>query len=100
MVGDDCINYHEEFGTSTSDMVSKNLLNFIISIKVAELITLDTTNIQLNAPLMGPTYLLLKLTDIPEEIVKEYHLHKRHPWMNISMLKFKKEHTDYPIKDC
>ena len=39
--------------------------------------TMDISNFYLNSPLPRPEYIWIKIHDIPEEIIKEYHLHKK-----------------------
>ena len=38
--------------------------------------TLDISNFYLNTPLKRPEYIRLKISDIPDEIIHEYHLKK------------------------
>ena len=39
--------------------------------------TMDISNFYLNSPLLRPEYIQLKISDIPEEIIKEYHLQEK-----------------------
>ena len=39
--------------------------------------TMDISNFYLNSPLPLPEYIWIKISDIPEEIIKEYHLCKK-----------------------
>ncbi len=39
--------------------------------------TMDVSNFYLNLPLARPEYIWIKISDIPEEIINEYNLHKK-----------------------
>ena len=41
--------------------------------------TMDISNFYLNSPLPLPEYIQIKISDIPEEIIKEYHLQEKAP---------------------
>ena len=67
--------YPGETGTPTAEMlVAKILFNSVISTKKAKFMSADLANFYLNTPLLRPEYVRLKLSDIPEEIIKEYNL--------------------------
>jgi hypothetical protein len=70
-----CINDPGEVATSTADMLSAKLLfNSVISTKGAWFTTMDISNFYLMTPLSRPAYIQVKLSDIPDKIVKEYNL--------------------------
>eukprot|EP00804_Cyclotella_cryptica_P029881 CCRYP_010796-RA/>CCRYP_010796-RA protein AED:0.45 eAED:0.45 QI:0/0/0/1/1/1/2/0/138 len=71
----DCINYPGEVATPTAEMLTAKLLfNSVISTRRAKFMTMDISNFYLMTPLPRPEYLRLKLSDIPKEIIEEYHL--------------------------
>ena len=75
VVGGDRINYPGDVGTPTADMLlAKILFNSVISTKNARFMTGDIKNFYLNTPLKRMEYIKLKLTDIPQEVIKEYKL--------------------------
>ena len=75
--GGDKINYPGEVATPTAEMlVAKILFNSVISTRGAKFMTIDISNFYLNTPLKRPEYIRVKITDLPEEIIKEYRLHK------------------------
>ncbi len=77
-VGGDRINYPGEVATPTADMlVTKLLLNNVISTKNARFMTMDISNFYLMTPLKRPEYIRIKLADIPEEIIREYNLREK-----------------------
>ena len=55
-------------------LVAKLLFNSVISTKGARFMTADLSNFYLNTPLKRPEYIRLKLSDIPDEIIKQYGL--------------------------
>ena len=70
-VGGDRINYPGEVATPTAEMlVAKLLFNSVISTKGARFMTADLSNFYLNTPLKRPKYIRLKLSDIPNKIIK------------------------------
>jgi hypothetical protein len=74
-VGGDRINYPGEVATPTADMlVAKILFNSVISTPGARFMTMDISNFCLMTPLLRPEYLRIKLSDLPDEIIKEYKL--------------------------
>jgi hypothetical protein len=75
VVGSDRINYPGEVATPTAGMlVAKILFNSVILTPGAQFMTMDISNFYLNIPLKRPEYIGMKLSDIPEEIIKEYKL--------------------------
>jgi hypothetical protein len=64
-----------EVATPTADMLAaKILFNSVISTAAARFMTMDISNLYINTPLKRPKYIRMKITDIPEEIIKEYKL--------------------------
>jgi hypothetical protein len=76
--GGDRINYPEDVGTPTADMlVFKCLINSVVSTKGAKCLMLDIKDFYLNTPMKRYEYMHLKMTDIPDEIIKEYKLDQK-----------------------
>ena len=77
MVGGNKINYPGEVATPTAEMlVAKLLFKSIISTHRARFMTMDIANFYLMTPFKRPEYVKIKLSDIPEEIIVKYKLHK------------------------
>ncbi|MGV7235206.1 MAG: hypothetical protein ACQ9ET_03015, partial [Nitrosomonadaceae bacterium] len=77
-VGGDRINYPGEVATPTADMlVAKMLLNSVISTKGARFMTMDISNFYLMTPLKRPEYIKINISDIPDEVIKEYKLREK-----------------------
>ena len=75
-MGGDRINYPEDCGTPTADMILfKILVNSIISTPNAKCLMLDIKDFYLNTPMKRPEFMKLKLSDIPEEVIEYYNLH-------------------------
>ena len=75
VVGGDHINYPGEGATSTAEMyVAKLLFNGVISTKGAQFMTTDISNFYLMTPLYRPEYIRVRLSDIPDKIIKESNL--------------------------
>eukprot|EP00804_Cyclotella_cryptica_P016108 CCRYP_004214-RA/>CCRYP_004214-RA protein AED:0.22 eAED:0.20 QI:0/0/0/1/0/0.66/3/0/877 len=71
------ITYPGDCGTPTADMLTtKILLNSVISTKGARFMTIDIKDFYLNTPMVRPEYMRLKLSDIPDHIIKLYKLDK------------------------
>jgi hypothetical protein len=74
-MGGDRINYPEDCGTPTADMILfKILVNSIISTPNAKCLMMDIKDFYLNTPMKRPEYMKLKLSDIPEEVIGHYNL--------------------------
>jgi hypothetical protein len=72
------INYPDDCGTPMADMtLFKCLVNSIISTLGACCIMIDIKDFYLNSPMKFWEYMRLKESDIPEEIINEYNLHKK-----------------------
>ena len=77
-VGGDKINYPGDCSTPTGDLtLVKVHLNSVISTKNARYMTVDIEIFYLNTPMERYKYVLLKPTDIPDEIVQQYKLHDK-----------------------
>jgi hypothetical protein len=77
-VGGDRINYPGKVATPTAEMlVAKMLFNSIISTKGAHFMTMDISNFYLMTPLHRPEFIQMKLSDIPDEVIKEYKLREK-----------------------
>jgi hypothetical protein len=73
--GGDRINYPDNIGMPKADMtLFECLANSIISTPGARLIMLDIKDFYLNTPIKCKEYMRLKITDIPDKIIKEYNL--------------------------
>jgi hypothetical protein len=74
-VGGDRINYPGEVATPAAEMlVAKMLFNSVISMKSAQFMTMDISNFYHMTPLHHPEFIQIKLTDIPDKVIKEYKL--------------------------
>ena len=70
-VGRDKIDYPDEVGTPTEDMlIAKILFNSVISTKGARFMTIDISNFYLMTPWKLPEYIRIHVRDIPYEIIK------------------------------
>ena len=64
-----------EVATPTAEMlVAKMLFNSVISTPGAKFMTMDISNFYLQTPLKRKEYIRIKLTDIPDEVIREYNL--------------------------
>jgi len=78
MAGGDRINYPEDVGTPTADMlVFKCLINSVVSTKGAKCLMVDVKDFYLNTPMKRYEYMQLKMADIPDDIIKEYKLDQK-----------------------
>jgi hypothetical protein len=76
-MGGNLINYPEDVGTPTANLLLiKIFLNSVISMRGAKFAGADLANFYLMTPLKRPEYAKIKLSDIPEEVIKEYDLHQ------------------------
>ena len=76
MGGGGLVNYPDDFGTPTINLLTvKLLLNSIILTPMARFMTVDIKIFYLNTPLKWYKYLCLKVDDIPEDVREEYKLH-------------------------
>ena len=76
-MGGNLINYPEDVGTPTANLLLiKIFLNSVVSTKGAKFAGADLANFYLMTPLKRPEYAKIKMSDIPEEVIKEYNLHQ------------------------
>ena len=78
IVRGDRINYPDNCGTPTADLLTvKLLLNSTISTLGAKFFTLDIKNFYLNTPLKRYEYIRLPMKDIPDDVKEEYNLYQK-----------------------
>jgi hypothetical protein len=58
-------------------LVTKMLFNSIISTKDARFMTMDISIFYLMTPLHRPEFIHLKLSNIPDEVIKEYKFREK-----------------------
>lgn len=76
-MGGNLINYPDDVGVPTANLLLiKIFLNSVISTKGAKFANADLANFYLMSPLKRPEYARIKLSDIPDEVIKEYNLHQ------------------------
>ena len=74
-MGGDRINYPDDCGTPTADMILfKILVNSIISTPNAKFFMMDIKDFYLRTPMKRQEYMRLKLTDIPDKVIEYYNL--------------------------
>ena len=74
-VGGDRINYPDDCGAPTADMLTvKLLLNSVISTKGARFMTIDIKDFYLNTPMKRFEYMRLKMKELPQDFIDEYNL--------------------------
>ncbi len=77
-VGGDRINYLCKVTTPTAEMlVAKMLFNSVISTKGACFMTMDISKFYLMTPLHRPEFIQMKLSNIPDKVIKEYKLREK-----------------------
>jgi hypothetical protein len=78
VAGGDRTNYLYEVATPTAEMlVAKILFNSVISTPGARFMTMDISNFYLMTPLLRPEYIRIKLTYLPDEIIRQYNLNAK-----------------------
>jgi hypothetical protein len=78
MVRGSRINYPSKVATPTAEMlVAKMLFNSVISMKGAQFMTMDMPNFYLMTPLHRAKFIQIKLSDIPNEVIREYKLREK-----------------------
>ncbi len=78
MVGGNRINYPGKAATPIAEMlVAKMLFNSVISTKGAQFMTMDISNFYLMTPLHHAEFIRIKISDIPNEIIREYKLREK-----------------------
>jgi hypothetical protein len=76
-MGGNLINYPEDVGTPSANLLLiKIFLNSVISTRGAKFAGAGPANFYLMTPLKRPKYAKINLSDIPEEVIKEYNLHQ------------------------
>ena len=76
-LGGNRVHYPGDVGTPTADMLLfKILLNSVVSTPGAKFMAFDVSNFYLNTPMKRFEYVKLRMSDIPDEVVKEYKLHE------------------------
>ena len=76
----DRINYPGAVATPTAEMlVAKMLFNSVISTKDTRFMTMDISNFYPMTPLHRPEFIRVKLSNIPDEVIKEYKIRERKP---------------------
>ncbi len=74
-MGSDRINYPDDCGTLTADMILfKILVNSILSTPNAKCIMIDVKDFSWQTPMERAEYMRLKISDIPEEVIQHYNL--------------------------
>ena len=77
-VGGNRINYPDNCGTPTTDMLAvKLLLNSVISTKGAKFMSIDIKDFYLNTPMSRYEYMRLKIADLPQDFIDEYKLQNK-----------------------
>ena len=76
-MGGNLINYPDDVGIPTANLLLiKIFLNSVVSMQGAKFARADSANFYLMTPLKWPEYTKIKLSDIPEEVIKEFNLHQ------------------------
>jgi hypothetical protein len=74
-VGGNRINYSDDCGKPTADMILfKILVNSILFTPNAKCIMIDIKDFYLQTPMERAEYMRLKISDIPEEVIQRYNL--------------------------
>jgi hypothetical protein len=58
-------------------LVAKMLFNSVISLKGARFMTMDISNFYLMTPLHCAKFIQIKISDIPDEVIREYKLREK-----------------------
>jgi hypothetical protein len=75
VAGGDRVHYPGNAGTPTADLLTvKILINSIISTAGTKFMTMDIKNFYLNTPMARYEYMGLRISDMPEDIIKHYNL--------------------------
>ncbi len=87
--------------TLTADLLTvKLMLNSVISTPHARWMMVDIKNFYLSTPLKRYEYLQLRLSNLPDDVIKQYNLcEKEHP-KNLYMWKYAKECMVSRKQDC
>ena len=77
-VGGDRVNYHEDWGTPTTDILTiKLFLNRTISTPGVRFITFNVKYFYLMIHMEQYEYMQLKLANLPKDVIKKYNLRER-----------------------
>ncbi len=75
MMSGNLINYHDDCGTPTADLLTVKLMfNSIISTPNAKFMAIDIEDFYLMTPMDRFEYFQMKLELFPQDIIKEYKL--------------------------
>ena len=75
VAGGDRVHYPGDAGTLTANLITvKFLTNSIILTAGAKFMTMDIKDFYLNAPMTQYEYMRLKLSNIPDDVIKHYNL--------------------------
>jgi hypothetical protein len=75
VAGGDRVHYPGNVGKPTADLLTvKLLLNSVISTPKAKFMTMDIKDFYLKTPMARYKYMLLRLADIPEDVIAHYKL--------------------------
>ena len=78
IVGGDRINYPDNWGTPTLDLLTfKLLLNSVISTDGARFMSIDIKDFYLNTPMARSEFMCLKLSNLPDNVIAHYKLHEK-----------------------
>ena len=89
------MNYTEDCGTPTADLLTvKLLLNSIVSTAGAEFMTIDIKNFYLNTPLKRYEYFRLQIADLPDNVIEQSNYAKRQQKKVSYMWKFEEACTE------
>ena len=67
----------------------KPMINIVLSQQNAQFVAFDIKNVYLDKPMENPEYVRVKLEDITQEFIKEYHLleNERHRWVYFEIVR-------------
>jgi hypothetical protein len=74
VAGGDQVHYPGDAGTPTADLLTKLLINSIISTQSAKFMTMDIKDFYLNTPMARYEYMRLKISDMPDDVIEHYKL--------------------------
>ncbi len=75
VAGGDRVHYPDNAGTPTADLLTlKLLINSVISTPGARFMTMDIKDFYLNTPMSRYKYMILKLSDMPDDVIEHYNL--------------------------
>jgi hypothetical protein len=75
VAGGDRVHYPGDTGTPTTNLITvKLLINSIILTTGAKFMMMDIKDFYLNTPMAQYEYMRLKLSDVPDKVIKHYNL--------------------------